>query len=179
MSSKFFNLRLKRLLSGVTLVAFLSASVSADAITVDNITVQSPQNGVAADPGTMGEDISSSVPLGSAITLTTTATPYNLTSFTLTAGQWRCSATVIATAAGTTFPSLIASFSATSATLPTAPSLGYAQSIVSATTGVGGITTGVANIQIGGLTTYYLVVQGAFTGTAPTVYGKADCLRVR
>jgi hypothetical protein len=175
----FNNLKLKRLLSGVTLAAFLAASVPASAITVDAITVQSPQNSLAAGAGNIGEVVTSAILVGSAVTLTTTATPYNLTSVALTAGQWSCQANVIATAAGTTFPSLIVAFSTTSATLPTAPNLGYSQSSVSATTGVGGVESGVAQVQASALTTVYAVVQGAFTGTAPTVYGAINCLRIR
>lgn len=174
----------RRRLKSTAAIAFgfygaLSVS-AALAITVDNIVVQTPQNTVAAPVGNVGELVTSTVLVGSAVTLTTTATPYNLTSVVLTQGQWRCQANVIATAAGTTFPSLIVAFDATTATLPTAPAGGYAQSIVSAGTGIGGVVSGAADFQISAnAATEFAVVQGAFTGTAPTVYGSVTCLRIR
>jgi hypothetical protein len=126
--------------------------------------------------GQVGQFITSTVLVGSAVTYTTTATPYTLTSVSLPAGHWACQGSVIDTAAGTTFPSAIAAFNTTAATLPTAPAGGYSQYTVSATTGVGGGETGVYMIDVTTApTVVFLVIQAAFTGTAPTAYGQATC----
>jgi hypothetical protein len=173
----------KTLRTGVAALAFVGAGlVPALAVQfVDNLQYYPAQAGVSAPAGQVGELVTSTVLLGSAVTYTVTATPYNLTSVSLSPGQWQCSGNVINTAAGTTFVSSIAAFSSTSATLPTAPAGGYSQTAMGGSTNVGGLVTGVANIQVpaGAPVTYYLVMQAAFTGVAPTAYGSVNCLRVR
>jgi hypothetical protein len=158
-------------LAPLALHAAVSSTVDPNGVAVQN-------NGVAAPAGYIGEDQSLSVVVGSAITYTTTATPYNLGSLTLSQGRWICQAHIINTAAGTTFTSSIVAFNTTSATLPTAPAGGYAQAAQSSTI-IGGVTSGLYSyLNAGpGPVTMYVVSQAAFTGTAPTFYGGADCIR--
>lgn len=131
--------------------------------------------------GQIGQCFISSTLVGAAITLTTTATAYDLAGVGLPSfvnlppGHWACQASVIATAAGTTFPALVVAWNTTSVTLPTAPAGGYSQSIISATTGVGGVQSGIAMFDLTVPTSLYIVVQGTFTGTAPTAYGQGTC----
>lgn len=132
--------------------------------------------GAALGGGQVGQVVQVNVPSGSAVTYTTTATSYNLATLSLPAGHWACQANVVDTAAGTTFPSAIIAFSTTSATLPTAPQLGYTQYAVSATTTVGGGSSGIALFDFNSAPNLvYAVIQAAFTGTAPTAYGSAQC----
>ena len=125
--------------------------------------------------GQVGQCFTNSVVSGSAITLTTTATPYNLTSLVnLPPGHWACQGGIITSAAGTTLTMVIAAINSTSATLTTAPAGGYAQTPSSGTI-AGGTQTGIAMLDLTAPTTEYLVVQAAFTGTAPTAYGQLTC----
>ncbi|MEF1435483.1 hypothetical protein QWU86_11715, partial [Neisseria gonorrhoeae] len=72
-----------------------------------------------ANAGSDGEFISSSVVVGSAVALTTNVTA-NVTSITLTAGDWDVAGTVsINPARSTTIAAVIAGISNTTATLPT------------------------------------------------------------
>lgn len=136
-------------------------------------------NTTAASPGEVGEIVQTTIASTAAVTLTTTATPYNLLSFALTPGQWECLASLINTGAGTTQTLFEAAFNTTSATLPTAPANGWAQTGATISTNATGLVTGKFEVQISALTTYYLVMQSAFTGTAPTAYGQATCVRIR
>jgi len=159
--------RFKKLLrhSVFGLAFVIGGSLPAIAVTwVDGIQFYPSVSGTAAPAGQVGEVQTLSVPVGSAVTYTTTATPYNLGSLTLTQGEWMCEASIIDTAAGTTFPSAIVAFNT-----------------VSATTGVGGGNSGLAVVQVaaGAPVTLYVVIQAAFTGTAPTAYGAANCTRER
>jgi hypothetical protein len=163
-------------------VLFFGAAGLAPALAVtfyDQLQSYPSTQGVAPQNGQLGEVQSINVPVGSAVTYTVTATSYNLGSLTLTPGQWSCQASVVTTAAGTTFVSAIVAFNTVSATLPTAPAGGYSQANLGGSTGVGGLQSGVYNVTVATVTTLYVVSQAAFTGTAPTFYGSANCLRIR
>ena len=127
----------------------------------------------------IGDTYTTTVLVGGAVTYTVTATPYNLASISLPFGKFACYGQVINTAAGTTFTSSIAAFNTTSATLPTAPAGGYSQTNMGAGTAVGGLVTGPAIVNSVGPTVEYLVIQAAFTGTAPTAYGSINCVQIQ
>lgn len=143
--------------------------------------------GVAQSAGKIGEVISSVVPSGSAVSVTT-ATPVNITTITLTPGDWQVSWTAyIQPAAGTAVTILQAGLGTTTATLPlltsTSP-LAFASWVqASATPGSGTIpltlTSGVVQINISVSTTYYLVTSDTFSASTLTAYGWAAARRIR
>lgn len=135
----------------------------------------------AAEPAfaNIGDTYTTTVLLGGAVTYTVTATPYNLASISLPLGKYECFGQVINTAAGTTFVSSIAAFNTTSATLPTAPAGGYAQTAMGASTNVGGLLAGPYIVTSAAPTVAFLVIQAAFTGTAPTAYGAINCIQIQ
>ena len=135
-----------------------------------------------ATAGNVGEEMTSSIVVGSAVSLTT-ATPANVTSLSLTAGDWDvCGATVLFNAgASTVTTSEIAGISTTSATLPTAPAGGYTVDQGISITGntLPSLTLGCQRESLASTTTVYLVAQAAFTVSTNSAYGKLRARRVR
>lgn len=123
--------------------------------------------------GNVGEYIESDVLSGSAVSLTTGA-PANLTSISLTAGDWDVGGAVVFVPAGTTTVSaLAASTSTTSATFATAPNKGaYFGLTLPFTTGQGQIAPlGNRRYSVSGTTTVFAVVQASFGVSTMTAYG--------
>src|SRR5689334_2108352 len=114
-----------------------------------------------ATAGNLGEFVSSDVPVGSAVSLTT-ATTANVTSISLSAGDWDLWATVATNPAGTTTTSkIIGAISTTSATLPTAVNGGaYEQLNMAVAAGLGQIIpVGYMRLSLSATTTVFLVIQ--------------------
>lgn len=132
--------------------------------------------------GHVGEFLSSIVLVGSAVALTT-ATPANVTSLSLTAGDWEVAGEIWFNPAGTTIPTQqIAAINTASATLPTAPAIGVARAQQSGTaaTGVGSIlVVGSCRISLAATTTVYLVAQSTFTVSTMGAFGKLRARRAR
>jgi hypothetical protein len=131
--------------------------------------------------GTVGELLSSSVVVGSAVALTT-ATPANMTSLVLTPGEWDVSLSMSWNlAATTTVTALIASISATSVTLDTTP--GNVASFRCASFAPGaaivGQVVGPVRVNITTNTTYYAVAQATFGTSTNAAYGILRARRVR
>lgn len=134
----------------------------------------------SAFSGQVGEYISASVASpGSGITSATTA---NVTSISLTAGDWDVRGNAIFIAAGSTaLSSLQLAINTTSATLPTPPNAdAYTVSqLTFATGGTQGISTGPTRISVASTTTVYLVANAAFTTSTMTAYGSISARRIR
>jgi hypothetical protein len=134
-----------------------------------------------ANAGNVGEFISSNVAIGSAVSLTT-ATPANVTSISLTAGDWDVRGNIGFSEAGTTTStSQIAAIGQTSATLPTAPNGGcYNSNSGSGVTGAGFVmSTGSCRVTLASTTTLYLVAQANFAISTNAAYGFIGARRVR
>jgi len=144
------------------------------------------QNGTATNDngaaGEIGEVISASVASGSAIALTS-ATAANITSISLTAGDWDVFGWVnFFGNASTSQTSLIGSVSTTSATLDvTTPFASLAQSTAAQV--VGGATNtfsvGPLRASLAGTTTYFLVCRATFTVSTMNCFGGIRARRVR
>lgn len=134
-----------------------------------------------AAAGNIGEYSESEVLVGSAVSLTT-ATPANVTSLSLTAGDWDVWATVAFSLNAATTLSLIAGgINTTTGTLPTAPGKGaYAIQQLTFTPGVTqAMSVGQRRISIAGTTTIYLVAQADFAVNTCAAYGILAARRVR
>jgi hypothetical protein len=142
--------------------------------------VGTPTNDNAA-AGAVGEYISSTIATGSSITLTTNVAA-NVTSVSLTAGDWDCSgATDFTFGATTSYTNLIGSISTTSATLGAQDSKFDYETAANVPTASADATWALPNVRvlIASTTTVYLVAQGTFTVSSLKAYGTLRCRRVR
>lgn len=135
-----------------------------------------------ATAGNVGELISSNVLAGSAVSLTT-GTPANVTSITLTAGDWDIEAMGCYTgSATTTVAALRSSISTTSATENTA-SPNFAAHHCNSETVFNTFDQAFAiarnRVSISGSTTYYLVARANFATNTCAAYGQIRARRVR
>lgn len=150
-------------------------------ITTPNIVGTGTNNNAAA--GSVGEYISSVIASGSAVALTT-ATPVNITSISLTAGDWDVTGAVdYIPAATTNIVFILGSLSATTGTPDTTPT-----NVASSVYGSGGIVTPTASprlampvlrVSIASTTTYFLVSNQSFTVSTLTGYGYIAARRIR
>lgn len=133
-----------------------------------------------ANAGSDGEFISSSVVVGSAVALTTNVTA-NVTSITLTAGDWDVAGTVSINPAGsTTIAAVIGGISNTTATLPTRGTAAYAAMSGSSVTGYGpDAKMSAYRVSLASSTTFYLVANVNFSVSTCSAYGIISARRVR
>lgn len=140
----------------------------------------------SAGVGRLGEYVSSDIASGSAVALTT-ATPANVTSISLTAGDWDVWINGFFLAANATvFTIASASISTTSATVAASPSsrLGLVSLPLAGFTGAGGgvslnCVAGPARLSLGSTTTVYFVASATFTVDTMSAYGEIQARRVR
>jgi hypothetical protein len=133
-----------------------------------------------ATAGNIGEIITAGKVVGSAVTISPSATTVNVTSISLTPGDWDVHGNICFSNTGTT-PTLIdAGISTTSATLPTA---GLEGSFAIAAGFSAGFTqclpTGNVRASLASTTTYFLTALESYTGTAPGAYGTITARRAR
>lgn len=133
-----------------------------------------------ANAGSVGEAITSSVAVGSAVALTTN-TPANITSISLTAGDWDVSGLVATNPAGSTTQSnLGAAINTTSATFPTAGTAGWTQWPFSVAAGNAEfVPVGPVRINVSTTTTVYLIAQSVFAASTNAAYGTIYARRRR
>lgn len=136
----------------------------------------------SATAGNVGELISSSVLIGSAVSLTTN-TAKDVTTITLSAGDWDIQGNVhFLFGATTSFTQLIGSVSATLNTLDTTTPGASGRLGLAANVNGGDIitmTTVPVRVSITTNTTYHLVAQAGFTVSTMTAYGFIRARRIR
>lgn len=165
-----------------------SASNSLPAsLTIATPNITGVTNGGDATAGSIGEYVASSVASGSAVSLSN-ATPVNVTTISLTAGDWDVTGSVIFTGAGgTQTQEMIGGINTTTATLPTNSTTNPGSANMIAYTSnwnpLGfhnpNITLGTTRISISTTTTVYLVAQAAFTPGSLSAYGMIRARRIR
>lgn len=139
-----------------------------------------------AASGNVGEYVSSSVASGSAVSLTTNVDA-NVTSISLTAGDWDVQGNVCFTANNSTsFTNFYGWISTTSATMPTRPNSGAISAVVVPATvpasgGSADPSLAVSRIRLSlsGTTTVYLSAKANFTVSTTGAYGFIGARRVR
>lgn len=139
------------------------------------------QTNDSAAVGRVGEYISSTVLTGAEIGLTT-STAMNVTSISLTAGDWDVEGLVSWTPAATTqVTNALTWISSTSAVIPTKPNAGSMTQVAGATftNGVPQIPTGRQRISLSATTTIYLSAFAVFTVSTLAAYGFIGARRVR
>lgn len=132
-----------------------------------------------ADAGSIGEYISATVLVGSAINLTNN-TPANVTSISLTAGDWDVSGTVaLHPGSGTTEAQFVLWINTTSATIPTHPNGGATIVLTASFSGDNIVPVGQRRLSLAATTTVYLSVQASFSVSTLSAYGFIGARRVR
>ena len=139
-----------------------------------------------APAGVVGEFVTATVAVGGAVALTT-ATPANVTSISLTAGDWDLSSMIDMNLTGATVTDMRGGPSLTTVTLPTQPGgagLGTDALIVDTsnfvtTTGVMGLPTPPVRLSIAATTTVFLVAQATFAVGTIGAFGTIRARRVR
>jgi hypothetical protein len=136
----------------------------------------------ALSTGNVGDVTESTILAASAIGLTT-GTAANVTSISLTAGDWDVWGSIFFTPAATTSVTVeIGAISTTSATLPTAPGAGaYDRRVHTAVVPnqIFGMPVGRTRISLSATTTVYLVAQATFTVDTLAAYGYLGASLVR
>jgi len=136
----------------------------------------------SAAAGVVGEIIESTVLVGSAVSLTT-GTAVDVTSVSLTAGDWDVWGNIWFNAAGTTnVTQSHAAISTTTATLPTAPGAGgynLRRQAAQVPAGAYGMPTGQTRLSLSATTTVYLVASSTFTVSTNAAFGYIGARRVR
>lgn len=134
-----------------------------------------------APAGAIGEFISSSVVLASAVALTT-ATPANVTSVSLTAGDWDCAASLVRNLAATTsitmLKSSISTVTAADGNLATGTMDQYATAAQVPVQNVSR-AVGPTRLSLAATTTVFLVADDTFTVSTNAGYGILRCRRAR
>ena len=140
--------------------------------------------GTNAAAGAVGEYATSTVLLGSAVSLVS-GVAKDITSISLTAGDWDCEGeTAYNNGASTAVAAQYGWISTTSATLPTVPNSGaFAGPTLSTpqtgTFGLGYISTGRFRVNVSATTPVYLSTYVSFTISTSTAYGFLGCRRMR
>lgn len=145
--------------------------------------IEGSQNSDSAIAGNIGEYMEAIRTSGSAVSLTS-GTPANITTLTLTPGEWDVFGVIeFAPAATTSVTELLSGTNTTSATVGT---LGTYQRIVTAAQVPGSalrnaIAAPVYRISVGAgtTTTVYLIARATFTVSTCTAYGDLRARRVR
>jgi hypothetical protein len=131
-----------------------------------------------ATAGNTGEFVSSLIAVGSAVSLTT-ATPANVTSISLTAGDWDVDGLVSFTETTSTVTARSAGITSTSATVPVDGSEGYNGVQSTVTTEKNSIALGRKRFSLSGTTTIYLVGSATFSAGTCGGFGTITARRVR
>lgn len=135
----------------------------------------------SAVAGNLGEFVSSLVAVGSPVALST-GTAANVTSISLTAGDWDVEGNVNIINAGSTLtgsPNVQAGISSTSATLPSDGSECSSGILGTTLTNTDGITLPRKRMSLAVTTTVFLVAKATFSIGTFNTYGSINARRVR
>jgi hypothetical protein len=159
--------------------AALDAAVNAE-LNANWLPRSGVSNGSDAAAGQVGEYVSSTRTQGAAIGMTSSVA-LNVTSISLTAGDWDVSGVAATANPGSTVTSVAsASISTTSGTMAVAPDGGYVQFAPGSNPGTAQLlATGTTRISVSGLTTVYLVINCAFSVSTLNTYGILRARRIR
>jgi len=135
----------------------------------------------SASSGNVGEYVSSSIPIGSAVSVTNNVAA-NVTSISLTAGDWdvwgQVNSNITASAQITLTESYVTTTSATRATPPNGGAYVFDQQAKTASTNVS-YPVGMTRLSLSGTTTVYLGVFSLFNTSTNAYYGFIGARRVR
>lgn len=160
--------------SVAAIVLFAGASTT----THDFLIYNGVTDGSSAAAGKVGEVISAAYPSGGA-GLVVTATTTNVTSISLTAGDWDVEANVNFLGTTATLGGSSAGISTTSLTLPTDGTEIYSAAITTLLTATDSIIVPRKAVNVSSTTTVYLVAKQTFTAGTVKVFGSLTARRIR
>lgn len=128
--------------------------------------------------GNVGEFSTAQLVSGSAVSLTT-ATPTNITSLSLTAGDWQCWGVVDYVATGATTTAFKSGLSSTSATFGGQDTFQNMPLIATALSDTFGHSVAPVRFSLSATTTVYLIGQATFSVGTGAGYGTLNCRRAR
>jgi hypothetical protein len=171
--------------TGVTTLNFTSTTITGSKLIVPSLGVKGVSTNTNATAGNVGEFISSTVAYNATGNLTTGVST-NVTSISLTAGDWDVSGTAFIDASsgsGTVVKNVLSGFSSTSATLP---AYQYQGSFVFGGAGTTPFVNGdvyapppTFRFSLSATTTIYLVINASFTTSNCTAGGYIAARRVQ
>lgn len=132
----------------------------------------------SAASGKIGEVVSALVAIGSPVSLTTTVVA-NVTTISLTAGDWDVEALCSFTETTATVSARVGGISSASATLPTDGSEGYCGVQSTLTSEINSITLPKKRVSLSGTTTIYLAVKATFSAGSCGGFGYLIGRRIR
>ena len=133
--------------------------------------------GSAIGAGIVGEKITSAVASGSAVSLTT-ATAANVTSISLTAGNWAVSGNINFSDATATSTGTSASINTTTATMASDGTEAYSGVQVTLVSEIDSVTLPVKVINVSTTTTVYLVGKSTFSAGSVSAFGSITATRM-
>lgn len=160
--------------------ALTSGGGAAAASTWSNLTAITTTNDNAA-AGNLGEYITATIATGASVTLTTAVTA-NVTSVSLTGGDWDCDGTVDYTFGATTsYTNLTQGISTTSITLGAQDTFTDFATAALIPTAAKDMALAVPTVResLASTTTVFLVAQATFTVSTLKAYGTIRCRRMR
>src|SRR5260221_2308651 len=140
--------------------------------------VQGSNTNGSVSAGYVGEFVSSYKASGSPVALSTN-TPANMTSISLTAGDWDVEGNVNFSLTGATTTAFQAGLSSTSATLPTDGSECYSAVVTTILTDTETIELTLKRFSLSGTTTIYAVATATFSVGSIGVFGGLTARRIR
>jgi len=135
-------------------------------------------NASTAAAGMLGEVFSSAVASGSAVVLAT-ATTTNVTSISLTAGDWDVSGNINIAGSTATYTQGVGGTSTTSVTLPTDGTEVYSGAQFTLLSVTDGLTVPRKVVNVSSTTTVYLVAKATFSAGTMTAFGSITARRIR
>lgn len=165
----------------VTATTGSGSPVRATSPVITTPTISGVTGGVCASAGNVGECVNSNVPQGSAVSLTNN-TPANVTSVSLTAGNWLCYGNVAFNVNVNTATSQeVGWISTVAATLPTPPASGAQVGLAGLSTAAGAngniYPVGILMVNVTTTTTVFLEAYASFTTSTNAAYGYINCIR--
>lgn len=135
----------------------------------------------SASAGNVGEVLTSTVASGSAVSLSS-ATGADITTLSLTAGDWDCKGNVVRNLGATTSVTILSQGIGTSAnTVPALGTMASSQLATAANVMVNSpsLTVGPVRISVASTTTIHLAANDTFTVSTDAGYGQLTCRRAR
>ncbi len=134
----------------------------------------------SAAAGYVGEYIQVDVPTGSAVTLTSSGTTYDITHVSLTAGDWDVSGVILSKPAGGTTTSCFSVWTSITTVDPSPDETDGLTNYSSTGTGVQtGGTTGTVRYSLASTTSVYLSCVATFASSTMSAFGLIRARRVR
>jgi hypothetical protein len=162
---------------GGTTTAAISVPITSGPITLGGGLKGTITNDNAAST-VIGEHTSSLIASGSAVSLTT-ATPANVTSISLTAGDWDVRGNCNYNDSAATVTGTVGGLSSTSATLPTDGTEIYSGVQLVTASALDSVSLPSKRFSLSGTTTVYLVCQQTFSIGTASAFGSISARRVR